>query len=52
MNKSYENYENIKREYQSFIIINKSTYIEYEKIINNKKMPINYFLNKSYENIL
>lgn len=48
--KPFENYENIKREYQPLIILYKHIYIKYENIIK-ENIPINYFIKKSYENI-
>jgi hypothetical protein len=52
--KPYNNYETIIREYQPFVIIVNSVY----KILENKSekeilegnMPINYFINKSFKN--
>ncbi len=54
INKPYENYKKIVREYQPLIVLVNSVY----KSLNNKttdeilksNMPINYFINKSIEN--
>tara|TARA_A100001015_G_scaffold307010_1_gene402209 strand:+ start:1053 stop:1871 length:819 start_codon:yes stop_codon:yes gene_type:complete len=55
INKPYNNYKNIIREYQPFIILVNSVYKHFENItiyeILNGNMPINYFINKSFENI-
>tara|TARA_Y100000389_G_C17458774_1_gene520087 strand:- start:2100 stop:3434 length:1335 start_codon:yes stop_codon:yes gene_type:complete len=53
--KPYDNYKNIIREYQPLIILVNAVYInlenktEYE--ILNGNMPINYFINKSFDNM-
>lgn len=53
--KSYDNYKNIIRNYQPLIVLVNSVYKALEnKTINeilNGNMPINYFINKSFENM-
>ena len=53
--KPYDNYKNIIRNYQPFIVLVNSVYKELEnKTINeilNGTMPINYFINKSFDNM-
>tara|TARA_Y100000389_G_scaffold80269_1_gene76977 strand:- start:8397 stop:9758 length:1362 start_codon:yes stop_codon:yes gene_type:complete len=53
--KPYDNYKNIVREYQPLVVLVNSVYKKLEnKTINeilNGNMPINYFINKSYEKI-
>lgn len=53
--KPYDNYKNIIRNYQPFIVLVNSVYHAFEnKTINeilNGNMPINYFINKSLQNI-
>jgi len=53
--KPYDNYKNIIRDYQPFIILVNSVYktLENKKIneILNGNMPINYFINKSFDNM-
>ena len=52
--KPYDNYKNIIRKYQPLIILVNTVYTELENMteqeILNGKMPLNYFLNKSFEN--
>lgn len=52
--KPYDNYKNIVREYQPLVVLVNSVYKKLEnKTINeilNGNMPINYFINKSFEN--
>ncbi len=55
INKPYDNYKNIIREYQPLIVLVNSVYKELENrtvgdILNGNK-PINYFINKSFDNI-
>jgi FkbM family methyltransferase len=53
--KPYDNYKNIIRDYQPLLVLVNSVYHRLEhKTINeilNGNMPINYFINKSFENI-
>ena len=53
--KPYDNYKNIIRNYQPVIVLVDSVYKELEnKTINeilNGNMPINYFINKSFDNM-
>lgn len=53
--KPYDNYQTIIRKYQPLICLVNSVYRSYEKLDNKKilegKMPINYFINKSYQNL-
>jgi hypothetical protein len=54
LKKPFNNYKNIIREYQPLIVLVNSVYKELEKetmedILNGKK-PINYFINKSFDN--
>ena len=55
INKPYNNYKNIIRDYQPLIVLVNSVYKKLERMtykeILNGKMPINYFINKSIENI-
>ena len=52
--KPYDNYKNIIRKYQPLIILVNSVYKELENMteeqILNGHLPLNYFLNKSFEN--
>jgi hypothetical protein len=52
--KPYNNYKKIIRKFQPVVVLVNSVYKELEKLsikeIKGKKMPINYFINKSYEN--
>ena len=52
--KPYDNYKNIIREYQPLIVLVNSVYKKLEnkteKEILESNMPINYFINKSFEN--
>lgn len=52
--KPYDNYKNIIRNYQPLIVLVNSVYKAFEnKTINeilNGNMPINYFINKSFQN--
>jgi mannosyltransferase OCH1-like enzyme len=56
INKPYDNYKNIIRDYQPLIVLVNSVYKKIESnktkfdILNND-MPINYFINKSFENL-
>ena len=56
INKPYDNYKNIIRDYQPLIVLVNSVYKEVENMteeeIINSNMPINYFINKSFENKL
>ena len=51
LEKPYENYKKIEKEFQPLIIIVNSVYRELEKLskeeILNGNMPLNYFINKS-----
>ena len=53
--KPYDNYKNIIRDYQPLVVLVNSIYKALEnKTINellNGNMPINYFINKSFENM-
>jgi hypothetical protein len=55
INKPYENYKNIIREFQPLIVLVSSVYLNLkdktEKEILESNMPINYFINKSFENM-
>ena len=55
VDKSYGNYKTIVREFQSLIVLVNSVYkaIEHMTVdeILNGKMPLNYFINKSFENM-
>lgn len=52
--KPYDNYKNIVREYQPLVVLVNSVYKKLEdkteKEILEGNMPINYFINKSFEN--
>jgi len=54
INKPYENYKNIIREYQPLVVLVNSVYKEFEnkteEEISKENMPLNYFINKSIEN--
>lgn len=54
INFSYENYFNILRNYQPLLILVNEVYRSVEHLseeeIMNSRMPINYFINKSFEN--
>lgn len=53
--KPYDNYKNIVREYQPFVILVNSVYKNLEDRSETEilegNMPINYFINKSFENM-
>ena len=53
--KPYENYKKIIREYQPLVVLVNSVYKELENNTENEllegNMPINYFINKSFENM-
>jgi len=53
--KPYDNYKNIVREFQPLIVLVNSVYKNLEdkteKEILTGKMPLNYFINKSFENM-
>ena len=55
INKPYDNYKNIVRNYQPLVVLVNSVYKELEnKTVNeilNGNMPINYFINKSFDNM-
>lgn len=55
INKPYENYKTIVRDYQPFIVLVNSVYKFLEnknaKSILNDNAPLNYFINKSFENM-
>ena len=55
LDKPYENYENIVREYQPLVVLVNAVYrnIEYktEQEILEGNYPLNYFINKSFRNI-
>jgi len=54
INKPYDNYKTIIREYQPLVVLVNSVYKKLEnktkKEILEGNMPLNYFINKSYEN--
>ncbi len=54
INKPYDNYKNIVKEFQPLVLLVKFVYLELEnkteEEILNGNMPINYFINKSFEN--
>ena len=54
IDKPYENYKTIVREYQPLIVLVNSVYNNLEPMseqeILNGNMPLNYFINKSFEN--
>lgn len=51
--KPYDNYKNLTRNYQPIVVLVNSVYKNLEKMsteeILNSKMPLNYFIHKSYE---
>ena len=54
LSKPYDNYKNIIRDFQPLLILVNSVYKElenksYQEILNGN-MPLNYFINKSFEN--
>lgn len=53
--KPYENYKTIIREYQPLVVLVNSVYKQLENKTENEilegNMPINYFINKSFENM-
>ena len=53
--KPYENYKNITRDYQTLIVLVNVVYRKLERKtmdeLLNGNMPINYFINKSLENM-
>ena len=55
INKPYDNYKNIVRDYQPLIVLVNSVYRELEDNtyynILDRNMPLNYFINKSLKNI-
>jgi len=55
IDKPYDNYKNIVREYQPFVVLVNSVYKKLEqrtkKQILRGNAPINYFINKSFENM-
>lgn len=55
INKSYDNYKNIERVYQPLLVLVNSVYKKIDKYteeeILNGTMPINYFINKSFNNM-
>jgi hypothetical protein len=56
IHKPYDNYKNIIREYQPLIVLVSCVYRSIEKFNNdeeilNADMPLNYFINKSLENL-
>ena len=52
--KPYDNYRKITRDFQPVVVLVNSVYKKLEKMsveeIKKKQMPMNYFINKSYEN--
>jgi hypothetical protein len=50
LDKPYDNYKTIVRSFQPLIVLVNSVYKKYEKMDLSKKMPLDYFLNKSAEN--
>ena len=55
LDKPYDNYKNIIRDYQPLIVLVNSVYKKLddmsEKEILDGNMPLNYFINKSFENV-
>lgn len=55
IDKPYDNYKEIVREYQPLIVLVNSVYLKLEdkteKEILEANMPLNYFINKSFENM-
>jgi len=55
INKPYDNYKSIVREYQPLVVLVNSVYKTLEDFtiaqILNAKMPLNYFINKSFQNM-
>jgi len=55
IDKPYDNYKNLIREYQPLLVLVNSVYKNLEdkteKDILQEHMPLNYFINKSFENI-
>jgi hypothetical protein len=55
IDKPYDNYKNIVREYQPLVVLVNSVYKKLEdktvEEILNGNMPLNYFINKSFENM-
>jgi len=53
--KPYENYKNIVRNYQPLVVLVNSVYRRLEHMTYNEilegNMPLNYFINKSYKNL-
>lgn len=53
--KPYDNYKNIMREYQPLVVLVNSVYKKLENLhikkILDGNMPLNYFINKSFENM-
>ena len=56
INKPYDNYKTIIRDYQPLVVLVNSVYkaLEYKTTneILNGNMPINYFINKSFKNMI
>jgi len=55
IDKSYDNYKNIIRNYQPLIVLVNSVYKIFEEMTNEQilksDMPLKYFINKSFENM-
>ena len=50
LDKPYDNYKNLIREYQPFIILVNSVYKAYESV-SRLNTPLHYFINKAFENM-
>lgn len=50
LDKPYDNYKNLIREYQPFIVLVNSVYKAYESV-SKLNTPLDYFLNKAFENM-
>ena len=55
IDKSYDNYKTIIREYQPIIVLSNSMHRKLESLTDKEllegQMPLNYFINKSFENM-
>lgn len=53
LNKPYDNYKNLIREYQPFIVLVNSVYKAYEsmELVTVSNTPLQYFIDKSFENM-
>ena len=50
LDKPYDNYKNLIREYQPFIVLVNSVYKAYESV-SKLNTPLHYFLNKAFQNM-